>query len=234
MQEFDHVVAGGILMISVLQAFADPEVIKRAPRMAFFKAGAATGLLMGLLVLWMWHAAERPIEEFGLVGWIGPEPLLVALAAGLWPILLAAVAWFLLARFRSAVVGFYSDYRHLMPHSRKELPLAYGTAGLAGFGEEIAYRGFLIWYLNSVAGLTLAALASSVVFGLAHGYQGKLGMVFATIAGVILAGVYLLFGSLLLVLWMHATYNMASFTVGYRVLHAPTGGVDRSDAPSQS
>ena len=234
MQEIDHVAAGAILLVSVVQAFADPEILKQAPRMRFFKAGAATGLLMGSLVLLMWHVAGRPIEQFGLVGWIGPQPLLIALAAAVWLFFLAAAAWALLTRFRGAVARFYSGYRHLMPHSRKELAAAYGTAGLAGFGEEIAYRGFLLWYLNALAGPTVATLASSLVFALAHGYQGKVGIAFATIAGLILAGVHLLSGSLLLVVWMHATYNIASFTVGYWVLHAPTSGVDRSDAPIHS
>jgi membrane protease YdiL (CAAX protease family) len=234
MNEIDHVVAGAILLVSVIQAFADPEIIKQASRRAFFRAGAATGLLMGSLVLLMWHFAGRPIEQFGLVGWIGSKPSLTALAAVLWPLLLACAAWALLTRFRSAVARFYSGYGHLMPHSRNELPLAYGTAGLAGFGEEIAYRGFLIWYLNALVGLTAAALASSLVFGLAHGYQGRIGIAFATGAGLILAGAYLLSGSLLLVLRMHATYNVASFTVGYRLLHARAGGVDRSDAPLHS
>ncbi len=228
MQEIDHVVAGAILLVSIAQAFANPEVLKQAPRMAFFKAGAATGLLMGSLVLLMWHFAERPIGEFGLFGWVGRDVLPVAVAVALWPLFLASVAWVLLTRFRSAVAHFYSGYGHLMPHSRKELPVAYGTAALAGFGEEIAYRGFLIWYLNALSGPVAATLASSLIFGVAHGYQGKLGIVFATIAGLILAGVYLLSGSLLLVVWMHATYNIASFTVGYRLLHAPdAGGVEK-------
>ena len=224
MQEIDHVAAGAILLISIVQAFADPEFLKRAERMTFFKAGAATGLIMGLLVLLMWHVAERPIAGFGLFGWIDPKPLFVALAAAVWPLILAAVAWLLIKRFRSEVANFYSGYGHLMPHSRGELPVAYATASLAGLGEEIAYRGFLIWYLAAFAGLGAAALASSVVFGIAHGYQGKLGMAFAALAGLVLAGIYLLSGSLLLVLWMHATYNIASFTLGYRLLHAPDVG----------
>lgn len=234
MQEIDHIVAGAILLVSVVQAFADPEKLKQAPRMAFFKAGAATGLGMGLLVLLMWHLAGRPIEEFGLLSWFGREPLAAALAAVLWPLLLASAAWLLLNRYRSAVADFYSGYGHLMPHSRHELPLAYGTAGVAGFGEEVAYRGFMIWYLSALAGPATALVASSLIFGLAHGYQGRIGIAFATIAGLVLASVYLLSGSLLLVLWMHASYNIASFTVGYRLLQGQAAGVDPPDAPLHS
>ena len=222
----DHIVAGAILLVSLVQAFADPEVIKQAPRLTFFKAGAATGLMMGLLILLMWHVSARPIAGFGLLEWVGPSPLASLAVAAAWPLLLLAAARLLLGRFRTAAAQYYGGYAHLMPRSRREIPAAYAAGTLAAFGEEIAYRGFFIWYLHAWAGLSGAVLASSAVFGIAHGYQGRNGMIFATIAGVVLACAYLLSGSLLLVLWMHASYNVASFTLGYRLLHAPNPGVD--------
>lgn len=234
MQGIDHIIAGTIVLVSVVHAFADPEVLKQAPRLTFFKAGAATGFLMGVLVLLLWQVSDRSIENFGLFGWTGPAPDLTALAAALWPLLLAGAAWLILSHFRSAAARYYAGYGHLMPRNRREIPAAYGAGSFAAFGEEIAYRGFLVWYLNALAGLTAAALASSLIFGIAHGYQGKLGMAFATLAGLVLAGAYILSGSLLLVLWMHASYNVASFTLGYRLLYPQGGGVDRADAPLQS
>lgn len=234
MEEVDHIVAGAIVIVSIVQAFADPAVLKQAPRMAFFKAGAATGLLMGALVLLAWHASDRPIAGFGLFGWIGPAPVSTAIAGALWPLVLAGAAWLLLGRFRVAAARYYSGYSHLMPRSRGEIPAAYAAGSFAAFGEEIAYRGFLIWYLQAYAGLGAAALVSSLVFGIAHGYLGRLGMVFAVVAGLILAATYILSGSLLLVLWMHASYNIASFTLGHRLLDAPAGGVDPPDAPLHS
>ena len=75
--------------------------------------------------------------------------------------------------------------------------------------------------------MPLAVLATSLVFGLAHGYQAKFGMLFATVAGLILAGAYLATESLLLAVWMHATYNLASFTLGYRLLSPNAAAADR-------
>ena len=231
MEEVDHIAAGAIVLVSVAQAFADPEVLKQAKRLTFFKAGAATGLAMGALVLLLWHVSDRRIEDLSLFGWLGPAPLLTVAIAVLWPLLLLGIASLLLARFRSAATRYYSGYGHLMPHNRREIPAAYAAGSFAAFGEEIAYRGFLIWYFHSLAGLTAAAFASSVVFGIAHGYQGRLGMAFAALAGLILAGAYILSGSLLLVLWMHASYNVVSFTVGYRLLHAPdVGGAEKQES----
>ena len=214
----DHVAAGALVVVSVAQAFADPEKVKNLPRLAFFKAGAATGLAMGGLALWFWHVADRHIGNFGLFGWMGAEPLATAIAAILWPLLLLATARLLANRYREPTTDFYATYAHLMPRSRNEIPFAYAAGILGGTGEEIAYRGFLIWYVSAFIGLPLAILATSLIFGIAHGYQSKFGMLFAAIAGLVLAGAYVASGSLLLAVWMHATYNVASFTLGYRLL----------------
>lgn len=221
MHEFDHLLAAVILIASVVQAFADPETLKGLPKLTFFKAGAITGIIAGALVLAVWQLAGRPIADFGLFGWLGSSPERTAAAAVAWLALLLLALHLLGGRWRSSARRFYSGYSHLMPGSRRELGPSWAAGTLAGIGEEIAYRGFFLWYLTGVAGQTAAVLLSSVIFGVAHGYQGKRGMLFATVAGLILAGAYLATGSLLLLLWMHASYNIASFTLGYWLLFAP-------------
>ncbi len=218
LHEIDHVAAGALILVSIIQAFADPAVVKQLPRLAFFKAGAATGLMIGALALLFWHLAGRDITDFGLFDWMGADPLGTAITAFLWPALLLAIARLLSRRYREPTTRFYATYEHLMPRSRDEIPYAYAAGILGATGEEIAYRGFLIWYVAAFIGLPLAVLATSLIFGVAHGYQSKFGMLFATIAGLVLAGAYLASESLLLAVWMHATYNVASFTLGYRLL----------------
>lgn len=218
LHQIDHIAAGALILVSVVQAFADPDKVKQLPRLAFFKAGAATGLVMGGLVLLFWHVADRNLGDFGLAGWTGPNAMATAAAGLVWPVLLLAVAHLLAGRFREPATRFYASYAHLMPRSRDEFPYAYSAGILGATGEEIAYRGFLIWYGHAFVGLTGAVVATSLIFGLAHGYQSRIGMLFATVAGLVLAGAYLASGSLLLAVWMHATYNVASFTLGYRLL----------------
>ena len=234
LHEIDHVAAGALVLISVLQAFADPAKVKQLPRLAFFKAGAATGLIMGGLVLWFWQLAGRPVANFGLLGWIGPSPAAIVLAALLWAVVLVAVSRLLWRRHRDRATRFYRTYAHLMPRSRDEIPIAYAAGMLGGTGEEIAYRGLLMWYAQAFVGLPLAVLATSLIFGIAHGYQSRFGVLFATIAGLILASAYLLSGSLLLVIWMHASYNVASFTLGYRLLSADRNATDRHATPVEN
>jgi membrane protease YdiL (CAAX protease family) len=67
---------------------------------------------------------------------------------------------------------------------------------LAAFGEEMAFRGYVMRRVIDLVGTTRPALVSAVaitgvLFGLAHGYQGAAGMIAAGIIGGLLAVVYL-------------------------------------------
>jgi membrane protease YdiL (CAAX protease family) len=189
----------------------DPSSLSRA---TLYKAGAASGLLFGGLPLLTWCLTGRPFDSFG-GGWLGP-PLPVLAAALAWTILLCA-ALLAVRRgvLRGPLVRLYDRYTYIMPRSRRELAASWATSVLAGAGEEIAFRGFLLSYCVGLAGLPAGLLVSSLLFGAAHSYQRAFGMVFATAAGVLLGGAYLVSGSLLLVMWMHASWNMASFAAGY-------------------
>jgi membrane protease YdiL (CAAX protease family) len=80
-----------------------------------------------------------------------------------------------------------------------------GTAALwlllvwtfAAFGEETAYRGYLLGRaagaLNRTpAAYVVASVATSVLFGYGHFYKGPAGIVDSGVAGLVLAGAYLL------------------------------------------
>jgi len=71
--------------------------------------------------------------------------------------------------------------------------------GFAAFGEEIAYRGYLLNRgAESVSGTKpawwAAVLVSAVLFGFGHYYKGPSGVVDSTFAGLVLGTVYLLSG----------------------------------------
>jgi hypothetical protein len=119
---------------------------------------------------------------------------------------------------RPRLLKIYRDYETLFPRSRSELAGSWIASVAAGGGEEIVYRGFLLWYGAMLAGPLAGLVGSSILFGFAHGYQRRFGIFFATLAGALLGSVYLLSGSLALVMWMHATYNIATFTLGRHLL----------------
>ena len=69
----------------------------------------------------------------------------------------------------------------------------------AAFGEEIAYRGYLLNRGTDALGgsnsaFWIAAVASAVLFGFGHWYKGPAGVVDSGIAGLILAAAYLMTG----------------------------------------
>jgi hypothetical protein len=76
------------------------------------------------------------------------------------------------------------------------LPLVWG---FAAFGEEIAYRGYLLGRAADSGGGSprawwAAVLASSILFGLGHYYKGPAGIVDSGFAGLVLATAYLVSG----------------------------------------
>jgi uncharacterized protein len=94
----------------------------------------------------------------------------------------------------------------LVPETPRERTW-YGAVSVgAGIWEELAYRGFLLYYLalylpqlNALERDLLAAL----VFGVAHVYQGWKGATGAGIMGLAFVGLYALAGSLLLPIVVH-------------------------------
>jgi uncharacterized protein len=81
----------------------------------------------------------------------------------------------------------------------------------AGVCEEFVYRGFAIAAFSKTGlPLWLVVIVSSILFGLAHAYQGRGGIVSTGIFGVLLAIGRLGFGSLLPVMMWHAGLDLAA------------------------
>jgi membrane protease YdiL (CAAX protease family) len=67
----------------------------------------------------------------------------------------------------------------------------------AGICEEFLYRGYALTQITALTGsLGAGFFLSCAAFGLAHAYQGRLGVVGATITGALYAAVFLLTGSI--------------------------------------
>jgi len=69
---------------------------------------------------------------------------------------------------------------------------------VVAFGEEMVFRGYLMNRIadlagRSRAGWAAALLGSSLIFGLAHGYQGLAGIVGTSEVGLLLGTLYLIF-----------------------------------------
>ncbi len=171
-------------------ALARGIVIQRVP--AYLNSGS-TILLLGILGLFMGRRLVG-LPGMGLDAPISGDNLV-------WTVLLLGAGVGTLLGFRSirrAVGGKETPLVHeLMPVTTKEKGLFAALSLCAGFGEEMAYRGYAISALVVATGSApLALVVTSASFGVLHAYQGAIGVVRTAVVGLILGAAFLYTGSL--------------------------------------
>ena len=109
--------------------------------------------------------------------------------------------------------------RRLLPVSLVEF-LPYAALSItAGVCEEFLYRGFALAALvRGGCVMWQAVMLTSILFGLAHAYQGKAGILSTGLFGVVLALGRLAFGSLVPVMIWHAGLDVAAGIAAPRYL----------------
>jgi membrane protease YdiL (CAAX protease family) len=103
-----------------------------------------------------------------------------------------------------------------MPHTAGERSVFVGVSVTAGFCEELLYRGFLMAYAQWL-GWWQAGIASAIVFGLSHAYQGSAGVVKTAVVGLVMAGLYAYSGSIWPGIVLHAALDLQAGAVAYEV-----------------
>ena len=99
----------------------------------------------------------------------------------------------------------------LLPSSRDERRRWIEVCVTAGVCEEIVYRGFLLHYFHASPlhlSLTWPLAVSSIVFGIAHLYQGVSAAVGTAVVGFVLGAAFLMSGSLMVPMVMHAVLDL--------------------------
>jgi len=111
---------------------------------------------------------------------------------------------------RAGLQKWLPDFGAFIPTSARERWLFAAVALSAGICEEVVYRGWLLFALHREFALTGAAalLAAAVLFGLAHSYQGPLGILSATLAGVLMCVLYVGTGTLLVPIVLHSLIDL--------------------------
>ena len=158
------------------------------------------GFELFLLVL-VWLGLR--MKSYGmreLIGgkWNTPEDFLmdVGIAIGFWVVsalILLGLAYVLGQMNAASVNEMKRRLAGLVPHSPAELTIWISLSVLAGFVEEILFRGYLQKQIGVIAGNVYAGvIGSAVIFGASHGYEGTKNMIRIAVFGA-------LFG--LLALW---------------------------------
>ncbi len=187
-------------------------------------------LTFGVNMLLLWVLAAVAVRIDGL------NRLFESPAAGaswLWaptiskPVLYVAVATYMICgllplmqslrgpRWRRACAAAYrrglSDIPGLLPNTATERAAWIPLSLTAGICEEVLCRGFLMRFLHEsgfAMPLIAALVASSMIFGLAHIYQGLKGALGTTIAGLGFGLLFLLSGSLIAGIVLHVLVDL--------------------------
>ena len=141
---------------------------RRGTRRYFETIAEICALLLGLGVVAYLHGAGP--AEFGL-GWPPPPAGLagLAIAAVLIAGLLGAVLFLTPKRASAREQEALGE----LPQSSDERLAFLAFTPFAGFGWEILYRGFLLWWLTPLVGVIGAVVIASFAYGLAHGWKSR-------------------------------------------------------------
>lgn len=233
MTAFDHALT--LALAVILPAYAAWDVPRLAQRVAADPVNARTrdyiwsiaiqwGLTLALIAAWWW--AARPIGHLGLRLPDSPGAWWWTLAIGGVGLAFFAQQAYTVASSQEAQARVRKQLeaqpgvRIILPTTPREARAFCGVAITAGICEEVLYRGYLLWYLLSLwpGRLAIAAAAATLIFGVGHAYQGARGIVHTAIVGGIAMAVYLLTGSLLAPMLLHATLDLVNGLIAYRLL----------------
>jgi membrane protease YdiL (CAAX protease family) len=102
----------------------------------------------------------------------------------------------------------------LLPRNGAETLWTALMAVNAGVSEEVFFRLLLPLLLVLVFGSAVLAFAvAGIVFGLAHVYQGWVGVLATFVLGLVLAGLYLATGSLLAPIAVHVVIDLVGLVI---------------------
>lgn len=237
----DHLLAVALLLLLPLYGHREFQRLvaalergERDARVQAYRWTIALHVGAGLVPLVIWMLAGRPLETLGLSvpGGVG-----FGLAVGAAALVTAFFAW------QSRMVGRSPEAQDLLrrqigrlekflPHTARELSLFSYVCVTAGIFEELLYRGFLIWYAAQLMPVWSAIVVTSAAFGMAHFYQGIGGVVKTGAAGLVLAGLYVLSGSLWVPMVLHWLMDLVQGRMLHGVLRPPVYAA--SDQPSAS
>ena len=175
------------------------------------------GLGAGAIAIWLLHG--RGLAELGFARSSAESNTLVGVVAGmLGGLALRPVAAWRSPKFAETLRLQFARLQAFLPKTRQQLCWGLAVSVFAGVFEEIAYRGYLMAYLGHWFGPWWTLALSSLVFGLAHLYQGRAGVVMTMLLGAILGYIYLETGSLLLPILLHAAADISAMVTAWIAL----------------
>ena len=223
---FDHILVAILFIVLPVLSVTDYRKLKSqlnagkpTARLFYYRSTMAWSWGVTLAVAALWLVYKRSIPQLGFgfeTGrgfWIGLA-ITVALCG------LAVMQTIVLRRDPEksrAAASRMEPLQAMIPRTNQEAWEFSALSITAGICEEILYRGYLMVYITSTVAIESmwpAALLSSLAFGLGHAYQGPKGVLKIGLLGLAMAGLYLLTGSLWLLIVLHAVIDLVSGRIG--------------------
>jgi uncharacterized protein len=211
-------------MLALPQPSARERILLYASTIAFQWVAAGA-------VAWRARVRGLTLEELGLVIH-GRGRILFAAIVG--AATLGAFQWLNLRRIGRSPGKAQSFMRRLaeriLPQTRSEILPYLSLAVTAGICEEFLYRGFAMAALTR-AGLSAwgAVLLSATLFGLAHLYQGRGGLVSTLVIGTVFGIARIAYDGIAPVVLWHAAVDAVAGLAGPRYLVGPGASVPEKE-----
>lgn len=202
--------AAGVPMLSAATA-RDSEV-REIPRLALYISAVVSQWVIGGVGLLVFFLSPLTVSTAGFRA-IPPGAGLIW-ACGMVGVSVACMLAALFLERRGWWPAEAELVRRLIPETRGEkLWSVLLLAPTAALCEEFLYRGYLLAQLTRwLPDSTWAWAASSLIFGLAHAYQGWSGVARASLLGALLGYPVICLGSLYPSMLAHALIDALSFT----------------------
>ena len=217
---FDHLLVAILAIVLPVGGFISLRRIRRQVAAGIAHTARVSDYRNNMLIMWavtgltagLWVILGRDWTTLGLAP-VGGSTLAVGIA-----LLLAGSLVLVNFRYYRRVelsdsaarelVAMTEGFDMVLPHSRRELKWFYGLSVTAGITEEILYRGFLMAYLGGLLPLPAVVVVSSLIFAIAHLYQGLAGASRTLVVGLALAITYALTGSILIAVIAHVLVDI--------------------------
>jgi membrane protease YdiL (CAAX protease family) len=194
--------------------------VETAERLSLYGSTIAFQWIATAIAAWRAWAHGFTAKELGLAI---PGRLRTVFITVFGVALIVVLQWFNLRRMGRSNSPLRRPLQDLaeriLPQSTQERIPFLALAVTAGLCEEFLYRGFAIAALGR-AGLPAAAVIflSALIFGLAHLYQGRSGLISTMVLGLLFGISRIAIGSLVPVIAWHTGVDVAAGVAGPRYL----------------
>ncbi|MBK8698928.1 MAG: CPBP family intramembrane metalloprotease [Saprospiraceae bacterium] len=182
------------------------------PKKHIYYSNSLMLFIGALMVLTLWNVTYRSFDTLGFI--LPVMDTMVIVLCGIIIAIYAADTLFSYFQAKKSPDNI-TEMGHIMPTSWDDYRHFVILALAAGTCEEVIFRGFMVNYVRelfsgSIYATAIALILPSAIFAVSHLYQGWFAVLKITAISLLFGGIYILSGSLLLVVVIHVFVDLVS------------------------